>query len=232
MAIVQLGPIIGRISGNVGGASFANARGTTILRKSRRSSFNGSIAQGPPQVKIGVLARIWADKSSLDQDAWRAAATRITFPNRLGIQRNISGYQYFLKINMPLDLLTAADVLREAVELPPTNVSSQVTAQITFTSGIAGGIDMIFDGLPGASSYSGLVYGNLLYRSTATQFNNTWRSFGPLGRFGDGSRDITTAWQNVFELPVLGQYIALRFQPLQNSAPIGAQTIAIIETLA
>lgn len=232
MAIFTPGPLIGGISGNIGGINFANPRGSKVIRKARRPQSNKSEIQLVSQAKLAIVINLWRRKPVAEQIAWKAAAAQIPLPNRLGQQRQISGYQYFIQVNTPLELQVTADVLDVRVPLPPTAVSTQVTATITFASSIANGIEMTFADLPGGSAYSGLVYGRLLYRSTPIQFNNLWRAFGSLGLLGNGVFDMTSTWQTVYDLPVLGQFIALKFQPLQNSAPRGAITAVIIETTA
>ncbi len=232
MAIFTAGPLVGGISGNVGGVSFANPRGSKVIRKSRRRSPNRTQAQAEKQTTLMNMIHFWQSMATEDRAAWNSAASQLTFPNRLGLARQITGYNYYLQQNLGGGMAVVGGVLEPNTTLLPPFISAQTTAQVTFVSTVAAGIIVTFDGLTGAGAYGGFFYGNLLYRNTPIKFEKNHLLLGSLSRAGDGTIDLSVAWQTQFTLPILGQYIALRFKPLSGKAVKGAETVVIIETTA
>lgn len=232
MAIFKTGAIIGAISGTVGGVNFANPRGSKVVRRARRASANKTQPQMLIQARMATLISLWRRKPIEEQDAWRAAASQNPYPNRLGQSRQISGFQFFLKENMPFEPNIIAGIAEEKKPLPPTSVSTQVIATTTFTSTVTSGIVVTFTDLQSPGGYGGGFFGRLLYRTTPIKFTNTYRSIGIASRAGNGTINLSTIWQTVFTLPVLGQFIAIQFKPDQNKFRRGAWTTVIIETTA
>lgn len=221
MAIFKASAIVGGISGNIGGANFVNARGSAVIRKAKSRTGTRTTAQMKQSAELQWNIQRWNAFTDDEKLLWNLAANQQTFPNRLGEQRYISGYQFFLKSQSSFYLDT-----------PPALLPNQPQVDITFTSSVAGGldVDIASDG-PATFSYS-RIRGMLLYRSTAIKSTNFFRTLGwRLAMTGTVS-DITSMWETVFPLPVLGQYVALRFEPLRDFAPTGQVFEQIIETTA
>jgi len=99
MAIAKTGAILGGISGNLGGANFANSRfGLTVRRQKPPPG-----PQNETQLTITrgyQLARSWWPALTEHQrTAWRTFASNTLLRNRLGTQRNLTGQQIFIKYN-------------------------------------------------------------------------------------------------------------------------------------
>lgn len=96
MAIFKASPIIGGISGSIQGITFANPRGSPVLRKRQLSRKSLSPSQLSQRASFQASVAAWATFSDAQRAAWRAAASQITLTNRLGLSRNLSGFQYYL----------------------------------------------------------------------------------------------------------------------------------------
>ncbi len=221
MAIIQLSALVGSISGNVGGASFANSKSGPVVRQPRRPTHNASATQDAQQVNLLTQINRWRDLSALDRAAWNAAGAQRPFTNRLGIARPLTGYQYFLKLNLNVE-----------IDLPPDTAADTTAVTITFQSSIATEIDIIFTGIPPFTDYEGFLYGQLLYRDTPIAFNRDWRALGLVNTGGTLEVPIGVQWQTVFTLPILNQFIALQFRPFAGGADLGGWTTQILQTTA
>lgn len=99
MAIAKPGPIIGALSGNLGGANFANSRFGLTVRVVKPPP-------GPPTQTQFLVTRAmqlarqrWRDITEDQRDAWRTFAANTLLRNRLGTQRNLTGHQTFIRHN-------------------------------------------------------------------------------------------------------------------------------------
>jgi hypothetical protein len=97
MAIVRPSPIIGAISGNLGGTNFAQTRAGLVARKRSQVIHRTSSILLASQNNFLRVQNLWITTTEERRQAWRAAASLISFPNRLGINHNLSGYQLFMK---------------------------------------------------------------------------------------------------------------------------------------
>lgn len=224
MAIYRPGSIVGAVSGDVGGVSFANPSGSSVLRKKRRRTAAPSPTKARNQAYFQLYVKEWQAMSDAQRTTWRAFAANITRPNRLGVQRSISGFQEFMRVNLSIFPDTFNPILE-----PPIGVNPQQWEFFPIISDIIDGIILpTILALPAGSSTI-QFYGSILWRNTIPKFNRDWtyigESAGILGVY-----NVTTLWEAVMPLPVVGQVIALRAVPvgipdLVARAPVDQFTI-------
>jgi hypothetical protein len=87
-------------------------------------------------LKAGQLA--WNEATEAIRDQWRAAALLRPFPNRLGQLRTLSGYQFFLKVQLNNRLITGIDptAIPDITSTPPpqaVSLSLDLSAGFIFT---------------------------------------------------------------------------------------------------
>lgn len=97
MAIFTNGPIIGSISGSIGGQTFVKAPRANVLRPRRRLTNVDNKRQIKARATYICKVRRWAAINDSTKTAWRTAAAQLPIPNRLGTKRNLTGFQLFLK---------------------------------------------------------------------------------------------------------------------------------------
>lgn len=116
MAITRPGSIIGAISGAVGATIFKHTRAGAVAgqRGRRRNMQTTKQLSARAALQRSILA--WKALTDTQRQEWRNAAAAKFFANRLGVPRHISGYQYYLKVTVPIvasggDPLTSPDDL-------------------------------------------------------------------------------------------------------------------------
>ncbi len=96
MAIIKPGPLVEAISGRIGGTIFALGRGSGTIRTSRPHIHHDSALSADHAFRYSTLARLWAQCTAEELSAWAVAANASPSPNRFGIRRRLSPFQFFL----------------------------------------------------------------------------------------------------------------------------------------
>lgn len=99
MAIAKTGPIIGALSGNLAGVNYANSRFGLTLRKPRRPPPPPTTTQLVVTAAMQLCRQWWRDITEDQRAAWRSFASNTLLRNRLGLQRNLTGQQTFIRWN-------------------------------------------------------------------------------------------------------------------------------------
>lgn len=98
MAIFRSGPLIGAISGNLGGLCFVQTKAGPVIRKRNVRTKQTSNRQTLIRTAFSTNRARWRAITDNQRTAWRQSAASILLPNRLGVRRNLSGYQLYMKI--------------------------------------------------------------------------------------------------------------------------------------
>lgn len=136
MAIIRTGPIVGAISGSIGGVTFVVGSRAAVVRprptrRPRVSSFK--------RTSDSLFANIrhsWADLTDLQQSGWNVLGPTLSRVNRLGQTSPLNGFEAFVRVNMELrnepgDLVEEAPVV--GVGPPPRAVSADLQEVGNFT---------------------------------------------------------------------------------------------------
>lgn len=214
MAIYATGPLIGSISGDVGGINFANARGSKIIRVKKRRVHLKKDRQLNAQTLLQNTIHEWQALTVRQKNAWRTYAISIPINNRLGISRPLSGYQQFLRINLWL-----LSIGRPSITPPPRSVPPPIIFNVNFTAGVASGIDMSYEGNPPHETLQGVFYGQRLFKNNLVKFNNSWRFIALLQLLTGTPSSLDVFWLFQYPLPILDEVIALRFVPTTTDSP-------------
>ena len=100
MALYSTGPIVGSISGKLGGAVFASAHGQAIIRKAPKPRAKPSSRQLQLRAFSAYVRTQWAVLSDLEKDQWNTWAQSQTRTNRLGLTRTLTGRQAYIALRM------------------------------------------------------------------------------------------------------------------------------------
>lgn len=100
MARALPGPLIGTISGNIGGISFArSAGGLTVRRKiHQRAPYSEPLANAQSNFNLTSLA--WENLSSTDKLSWSNLAQQRSLPDRLSGRRQPTARQLFFNYHL------------------------------------------------------------------------------------------------------------------------------------
>lgn len=96
MAIFKPGPIIEAISGKVGGSVFALGKGSGTIRNNRAHIAHQSRLSADHAFRYATLSRLWSQCTEAELSSWTVAANASPSPNRFGIRRRLSPFQFFL----------------------------------------------------------------------------------------------------------------------------------------
>lgn len=109
MAICIPGPLVTAISGDVGGATFAQTRHGQIVRKRAVKLKKQTSATAIRRARFQSFHRQWDDLSDTKRLSWNAAAKHYSTTNTFGTKRTLSGFLLFMRVclDMPLDSPTA-----------------------------------------------------------------------------------------------------------------------------
>lgn len=210
MAIFRPGPLVGAISGPVGGVDFVAASKGTIVRQRRRRTIPSSPRLQRSQTRFTQNTRLWSRMEPSTRNAWDSAAAGFTLPNRLGQHVHLSGFQLFMKYrpnsNFPPD----------ATNFLPPSLATQPSMLYTTAE--------VFDGGPfniqltpiAPTAYITInVSGSRPFTNRPRKFLR-YRSinfgYGPITNFVD----IWTFWTTEFGIPAIGETVAVRIIPTRG----------------
>lgn len=99
MAIMVPGPLVSAVSGRVGGVTFAVGRGGHTIKRTGIVMARRSAAALAVKARVARLGLAWAALTSDQRKAWNAFGARIPSTSRLGVRRQMTGYQTFAWCN-------------------------------------------------------------------------------------------------------------------------------------
>ncbi len=211
MAIFRTGPLIGGISGSIGGVTFVNARGSKVVRfrpPKRKTEQQFRIAGTPgARAALAITVKAWGNLSDANRINWQAAARDFNFTNRLGQSSALSGLQFFIKVNYPSAL--AGLIISDNGYLPnaPEPISS-----ITAGADILTGYNVITQYVAHVSGTPAFFFGSLNYRDTTDTFVNDWKFFLRVRPPDVTALNITTDWELAFGPLRVDQTVKLKVQ--------------------
>ena len=89
--------IVGAASGRVGGVVFRKSKMGNVVAIGGRLKRVSTPAQNVRTVAMATAQAGWKGLGDLERKAWRNAAGNRTYPDALGVKRNLSGYQLYMK---------------------------------------------------------------------------------------------------------------------------------------
>lgn len=99
MAIIQLGAIITKISGKVGGQTFGIGRNQQYLKNTGSYINKRTEVRQQANSLLAFVSGQWRVLTQIERDAWNAATVNFPYIDRLGDQAFYSGFQLFVKFN-------------------------------------------------------------------------------------------------------------------------------------
>ena len=203
MAIVRPGPLVGAISGAVGGVTFVSGRGSPVVRHRPAMRTVSSPSLAAARGSMQSVRNFWKTLTDEQQDSWTTTARDTPHTNRLGVTSPISGFQLMVQTNIRVVL--GGDAL-ESVPLP--GGVSAVVQNVTVDFSAAGDYDILGDALdpPTVSRY--LLYGWPFYTDKPTRSVPRLRFLRFVAGIGFGG-DFRTQWVDLFGELQVGQQFAI-----------------------
>lgn len=200
--------MLGALSGNLASVNFVHSAGRPYVRRALRRADQRSQVQLQRRARFLQVTTAWQDLSQENRDAWVATATNITFPNRFGIHRHLSGYQLFVRYQMQL-------VGGVSIDLTPPQFATTIPAPYDVSLTASAGGDVVANwtndyppGIPLA-----LFFGARSMRSSPSNTFHNWRyltaSASPAGAH---NKTLTTWWDSALGHPFEHERIAIAVQ--------------------
>ena len=206
MAIIRPSEVISGISGDVGGLNFATSRSSTYVRIKGRRTRNTSITSTRQRANYAKATVAWSEKTDAERNAWRVAASQITFANRLAVQRSISAYQLFVK----LFLITIDEDVQQPnpPALFPSSPLENPTLEFRFDTDYHWEADNIFPAL-GPDAHT---YGARSFTTSPVERSSHWKllKVARLG-FAEQGNHFKDEWNAKLGLPAIGERVGARF---------------------
>ena len=100
MARALPGPLIGTISGNVGGISFARSAGGLTVRRKIHQRQPYSVPLAEAQTNFNQVSLSWENLSSTEKLSWSNLAQQRTLPDRLSGRRSPTARQLYFNYHL------------------------------------------------------------------------------------------------------------------------------------
>jgi len=126
MALFQ--PILGNISGSIGGSTWANNKGGPYVRRRTVPTNPTTLRQTAVRSYLGTLSAMWQDLTSAQRSGWNIYAQNHPVMNRQGVSIKLSGMSWFVGLNSRL-----LDVGMPALSAAPTNASPSALSTCSMT---------------------------------------------------------------------------------------------------
>lgn len=227
MAIFRPGALAAVISGTVGGVEFAQGRSVAVVRKRRCGVRKNTAVQKVRRARFQQVTGAWSGLAESERAAWRAAASLRTFPNRLGIERYLSGYQLFVWVQM--DVVGGVSIM---VAPPDFMHHLPVAEGVSLAVSAGGNIELDWTTItPPALPYS-MISGVRTMSGRPCRRFREWRYLttvltGP----GAHHQHLDTWWDAVLGHPIEGEVVAVRvaiYRPeYLKSFSVAAQAVTV-----
>jgi len=100
MARVTYGDTITEFAGSIGGVTFLRNASGTIAKLRSKPPVNPSPDQSTYQTNLAKLVAYWPTLSQENKDSWDALAAAHKHTTPWGVEKTLSGYQWFLSVNL------------------------------------------------------------------------------------------------------------------------------------
>jgi len=194
MAIVEFAAPVTALTGSVGGWTFQRNRSGNIVRIKPRSTVNPTARQTTVQSKFISLIQAFQALTSGQKLQWEAFAAANTKENRFGVQKELSGQNWFSSVNFARESLGLAILL-----VPPANLLPEQITAFTLT------VDLTKIEISALVPNTPTDTGILIFTTTANTLLTTAQrsdfrateivTGGPFGTI-----DLTASWESTHKL--------------------------------
>lgn len=105
MARVTYGPLVTELAGSIGGVTFLRNASGPIAKLRTNPTVNPSPDQSTYQTNLAKCVSYWPSLSQANKDLWDAFALAHDHTTPWGDIKTLSGYQWFLSVNLNLLLI-------------------------------------------------------------------------------------------------------------------------------
>ena len=100
MAKFVLGAIITNIAGSVGGTTLRRVPNGHSMYNKIKGASTAKLLQNKRVPQIGNIFQRWSLLTDAERSGWNATALTVTFPDKFGVAKNLTGRQLFTKASI------------------------------------------------------------------------------------------------------------------------------------
>lgn len=204
MAICIPGPLVTAISGDVGGATFAQTRHGQIVRKRAVKLKKHSAALSFRRARFQSFHRQWEDLTDTLRTAWNVAGKRYVVHNRFGTPRTLTGFQLWMQTAMQMRYVSFT-----VVTTPPYMQAYPPPASLTLDFTVGGPFNITVPDPPGMPGVWARVYAARPVNSRTLTYVHHWRAVKYFAADG-AAHDWFTPFTEVLGEPVVNEVVYIR----------------------
>lgn len=212
MALMTPGPLVGQVSGRIGGSVFSHNRGGAYIR-------NGAIPTKvvnpfTEQVRgnMSVCSRAWATLTDANREAWREYCVENPVVNRLGQTKTLSGHMAYNKLNSRIILAGGT-----SIDIPPTADPPDALTSLSITASLGGTVaNVVFAASPLPANVCLWVWAAVTRGSGATYVGNRYRLVHKSAAAAATPADIWGDLEDRFGSLQVGDRIFIRAQTISK----------------
>lgn len=194
MARVLYSAEINELKGSVGGTVFQRNKAGTISKLKPSIVYNPSARQIISRASFNSLVSSWQQLSNANKLLWNTFASTYTKYDYFNVEKNLSGFNWFISINANRLLL-----VQSQHSTPPAYVTP-ITAPAFTTFPFDSTLSFLFDVFPERGEYYLFVFATPPLRSVNLQSRKSLRLISIIDRYNTLYNDVTTDWEDYFNI--------------------------------
>lgn len=100
MAVFKLGSIVTAIAGSIGGTSFKRNGTNGVMFNKVKGASRSKTLRNPRLGGIASIFQQWQQFTDAERAAWNSETLNFQFPDKFGTLKNLTGRQFFSKLNI------------------------------------------------------------------------------------------------------------------------------------
>lgn len=216
--------------GSIGGNTHSRSKGGSTVRAKTSPIQQRTTHQRASRAQLTNVTNRWSSVlTAVERSQWNAFALTQPTTNRFGSVVYLSGQQWFNKLNVTANAITAANY--QATPPATGTYPGLISLSVTATHAAGGTIDITYAGSPGVGTPYVLIYATQCLTAGTYYVSSKLKLIGAQPAV-DGAHSILSLWKERFGnyAPLTGQKIFVLVKTANNddgtsSTPIITDTI-------
>jgi len=201
------GPVVSEARNKQGSLVFSRNHEGAYTRAWVQPSETYTSARDGVWATFGPLTLRWsANLTEAQRKAWRALAAAVTWPDKFGNPKHLSGFQLYIKLNMDL-----AWYVLPTLDTPPSNLLIYPPTSIAIDlNRTASHFWLTFAPSPVPADHWMQINGTAPQNAGVNFFGHLWRWFQAYAAGQTSPKDLYAAYVAKFGVPAVGKRIAIQ----------------------
>jgi hypothetical protein len=222
MAIFTPGPVVGQISGRIGGSVYSRNRGGPYIRNGAIPTLSSSIYAENAKQRLAIYSALWASLTSAQQLAWTNWAKQNPVTNRLGHKITLSGHMALVQLNVNIDNAGGTPILVPPVVAPPDGL---LTLSASYDIG-AGDFNISYTTTPLGASEVLFIWAAVVDNPGVSFVNNLYKLIQVTAAAAASPQVTEVNMALRFGTLIVGQRVFYRVQTVDQDTGLVSQPIS------